>query len=783
MKKILILIFLISFCSLGLSWYNDLGNDSCLTIYSDKSSYPVPSFNRQIEAVLMFENDCGSPLNDIDLGLFLPENSLNQISFNKIFLYKENDLEEINKSYVCEHDFNYSLNPNYAFCFLTDINGENKILWEGEFDSGDLPSKTINWSYQVPIESYWKDVTQTVVSSIDAKNIPLGLQGFDLKFGWKEISIPEGKNKFKIIFKIGEDYSEKKEFVVAARSKNNQTYVSVLDPNWYDENYLYRKAVTLKTSSISLGGDLTTDHVILVDFNSAQTDFWDHVDSSGKDIRAVNADNNVLLDFYVQKFDYAGEKMLSWVKVEDPFDASSDISFYIYYGNASASDVNDASATLTNYSEVWHLDETAGTTAIGEKYDFNLTATNAAIWDDTNAFRGDSSADCASLYGLTHPTLWDTPGSAIGLSFWVRLNVPNAANPFLFIKENSDDVDDLYFYLRDDAGGDFIRHYVRTGGGGGTYDGDPVGWNVGEWNQWVFNWDGTNGFKSYNNGVLSEDQAALTSVMGNGTSIDFTFCSVADYWTGGIDEIKVSKMVMGADDIKLLYASESGSLQEYSSEQGYNNNPDVNAYRFNTANDSTYYNFNQALPSVSYSVDGDLSIDFNVYDPDNDRLTIDFNYSTSNTQGGTVILNDVNLTSSYCSNIDWDTSPKTCSYTWNYSAIPDNNYYFLFEVSDGSATDFNASANSLKILISPQTQNATERYFSEDDIRILDTNQFISPTSKKARQLIVENYRFSLAQDYQFLFNDEQPLALYSTIAIILLLSVVFIFYFLRRRK
>ncbi len=126
-----------------------------------------------------------------------------------------------------------------------------------------------------------------------------------------------------------------------------------------------------------------------------------------------------------------------------------------------------------------------------------------------------------------------------------------------------------------------------------------------------------------------------------------------------------------------------------------NTAPDVNVIKIDT------YPDNQGLPSFSYYADANLTIDFNVFDSDNDRLTVDINYSSGNTEGaGTKIVDDMNLVSAVCSDQDWNDDPSTCSWDFNiHSSLisSDGNYFILIEVSDAIETDFNASDNNFMV--------------------------------------------------------------------------------------
>ena len=123
----------------------------------------------------------------------------------------------------------------------------------------------------------------------------------------------------------------------------------------------------------------------------------------------------------------------------------------------------------------------------------------------------------------------------------------------------------------------------------------------------------------------------------------------------------------------------------------------------------------------SYPVGTSVTIDFNVSDFDNNRLVIDINYSATATQGtGTVISQDLNLTSTYCTDQDWGDGMglgSACAVSWDTSDVPAGcytvsnsgsftvtacNYYLLLDVNNGSLTqavssDFNAGSSYITI--------------------------------------------------------------------------------------
>ncbi|MFH1240260.1 MAG: hypothetical protein V1672_03510 [Candidatus Diapherotrites archaeon] len=126
--------------------------------------------------------------------------------------------------------------------------------------------------------------------------------------------------------------------------------------------------------------------------------------------------------------------------------------------------------------------------------------------------------------------------------------------------------------------------------------------------------------------------------------------------------------------------------------------PDVNVTQIDGNPDNT------TIPSFSYAEDENLTITFVVTDSDNNRLTVDINYSTTSAEGsGTVIKADLNLSTAEakCTSEDFTTSP-TCTWDWNIvsTSVSDGTYYILIKVFDAAKaaadveTDFNASDNT-----------------------------------------------------------------------------------------
>lgn len=106
---------------------------------------------------------------------------------------------------------------------------------------------------------------------------------------------------------------------------------------------------------------------------------------------------------------------------------------------------------------------------------------------------------------------------------------------------------------------------------------------------------------------------------------------------------------------------------------------------------------NATIPFFDANIvaDQNLTIKFFVQDNDDDRLTVDIN-ATNLIDINIVIIEDLNLDSAICDDINFS-DMTSCTWDWNIFAVPDNNYYLLIQISDGSNIDANVSDNNFAV--------------------------------------------------------------------------------------
>ncbi len=123
--------------------------------------------------------------------------------------------------------------------------------------------------------------------------------------------------------------------------------------NWFDDDWSHRQTVTVDSSLTN--SDLS-DFAVLIDGSGFGSDFWNTVNLDGSDIVITANDGITILDREIVSIDTVAQTLELYVRVPT-LSASTDTELKVYYGNASASLINDSSTWRSEYEGVWHLED------------------------------------------------------------------------------------------------------------------------------------------------------------------------------------------------------------------------------------------------------------------------------------------------------------------------------------------------------------------------------------------------------------------------------------------
>ena len=131
---------------------------------------------------------------------------------------------------------------------------------------------------------------------------------------------------------------------------------------WYNGKWQYRKQLTFNNSAQASN---LTNFAVMIKLTSSNFTF-SQAKSDGSDLRFTDSDGATLLSYEFESYDSSAQAAIIWVKVPQIDASSSTDSIYMYWGNLSAADAQDADNTWnSNYKGVYHLkDNTATTTVI-----------------------------------------------------------------------------------------------------------------------------------------------------------------------------------------------------------------------------------------------------------------------------------------------------------------------------------------------------------------------------------------------------------------------------------
>jgi len=160
--------------------------------------------------------------------------------------------------------------------------------------------------------------------------------------------------------------------------------------SWYSSSWPYRKAVTFDSQRVA--GDLT-GFPVLVRF-AADPDLAAHA-QNGNELLFTASDGTTKLSHEVELF-ASGGRLDAWVLVPS-LSPTADTVIYLYYGNPSAPDQQDAPSVWdADFVGVWHLVESTGSRYDSTSRAHHVAVQSGPIGVTADAISGDATADFES---------------------------------------------------------------------------------------------------------------------------------------------------------------------------------------------------------------------------------------------------------------------------------------------------------------------------------------------------------------------------------------------------
>jgi hypothetical protein len=330
----------------------------------------------------------------------------------------------------------------------------------------------------------------------------------------------------------------------------------------YNPSWKYARRLVLNTSSA--GADVSGSVVnfpVLIRLNQGAFDFSQAL-AGGADIRFTKPDNT-FLPYETERWDPVAGRAEVWVRVDTVLGSDSAQFIVMYWGNPDAADSSNGAAvfdTARGFQGVWHLSEPGNATAYdatGNHYDGTPSGITAA-----SSVRGaiglsqqfDGTSSYLTMPNTANSRLDFSENGYYTVSAWINADTLDAKYHGILYKSNFQ----YGLQIRPSNKWEFFE-YKNGQGWEGTDDSAAAG-----------SWYNITGVRRgaeqylYVNGVCIDTAIALVSYPGPRiTDVDVQIGHCPDggmepdrYFSGIIDEVRISSVANGADWIKLCYMNQ-----------------------------------------------------------------------------------------------------------------------------------------------------------------------------------------------------------------------------------
>ena len=338
------------------------------------------------------------------------------------------------------------------------------------------------------------------------------------------------------------------------------TYVDGLTLPYWKYYWSYRKTITIDNTNV--GADDLVNFPLCVRINS-DTDL-SSATATGSDIRFVAADGLTFLDHECEYWSGGNGTAVTaifWVRIPTISHTDPTV-IYVYYGNANAPDGSNVTDTWdSNYKGVWHLSDIA-TGYAGDFKDSTINSNNSLAIIKQQPTRIISEIGYGQYFhdyqNIVIPNNASLTVENLTLSVWVNpQSVDTGANIVGY--------DNGYVLEVSRVTGNKIGLYLYINVGWRYFDFQyPI--SLDAWTYIVVTYDGSTGDAvMYANGVYYNTinyagPYPLSHSTGTGNAIGGYLYSL--FYTGAIDEVRVSAAVATSDQINFEWRNTTSATNE-----------------------------------------------------------------------------------------------------------------------------------------------------------------------------------------------------------------------------
>jgi len=336
--------------------------------------------------------------------------------------------------------------------------------------------------------------------------------------------------------------------------------------SWYDDNWNYRKVLTVNASQVVSN---ETDFTILAtttDSDLADIAHGGYVASStGADIVITDSSGTTTVPYERVSYDSTTGEIVLWIKAD--ISSTTNTSLYIYYGNSNI-DRDYASTTLAwsnNYSGVWHLDESPSSG--GTHYDATSNDNDGSLVDDNDSSNtsvegivgGADDLDGDADY-INIDTVADDISGDYTMSSWINLPPVYGGTNFSSLVGNnsSSGGNQVIFFMGTNSDDHYNEITVYDTSAWEAYSGFAVADNT--WHYITYTRSGSTG-RLYVDGIERDSHTAnYTFATDDLWSIGAEYDSgptASDYLNGTVDEVWLSNTARSAGWIKSSYSNQT----------------------------------------------------------------------------------------------------------------------------------------------------------------------------------------------------------------------------------